>query len=448
MREKKDNKQTTLLPLRRERELRGWSRSYVAQLLEVDAATVGRWERGERLPHPDHRQKLCELFGKSTQELGFYLETLEGTDDQEIVSDPPPLEPAGNKRPKYFHSPFRPRRRTLLIGLGSFGSAILVGSIWRAASLSLPPAEHHVSAIQKKLLHQIVDPNTKNWINNLACSPNGNMLAAANGINVTTIWDIRRFSIVYYYPTLQKWINDISWSKSNFLATANAEFSAGSIQVWQFSERKTVFTLRRSYAIRTVSWSPTGDYLAFAGHATTVEVWNPFTARLINSYTYANSNFIGINKVKWSSDARYIAAAGDNGTVHVWETTTGKLVTVYGEHQGRVMDIAWCPGEYLIASASTDQTAQVWDALKGKTIVTYAGHKGEVHGIDWSPNRKYVVSGSYDTTAQVWDALTGRNIYTYPEINDKIMTVSWLANGALIAVGGQEKGIEMWQAPQ
>ncbi|QBD82570.1 XRE family transcriptional regulator [Ktedonosporobacter rubrisoli] len=64
-------KQVSSSPLRWERESRGWSRSYVAEELEVDIATVGRWEREERLPQPYHQQKLCALFEKNAQELGF-----------------------------------------------------------------------------------------------------------------------------------------------------------------------------------------------------------------------------------------------------------------------------------------------------------------------------------------------------------------------------------------
>jgi transcriptional regulator with XRE-family HTH domain len=56
------------------RELRGWSRSYVAERVETDPQTVARWERGDTFPSPYHRQKLCELFGKNAEELGLIKE--------------------------------------------------------------------------------------------------------------------------------------------------------------------------------------------------------------------------------------------------------------------------------------------------------------------------------------------------------------------------------------
>ena len=57
--------------LKYERERRGWSQADIAEKTGCDTKTVGRWERGERLPRPYHRQMLCELFGKNAEELGL-----------------------------------------------------------------------------------------------------------------------------------------------------------------------------------------------------------------------------------------------------------------------------------------------------------------------------------------------------------------------------------------
>jgi transcriptional regulator with XRE-family HTH domain len=64
--EKKPN-----LALRRERDLRGWSQRRVAEEVDTSASIVSRWERGERVPEPHYREKLCKLFGKNAEELGF-----------------------------------------------------------------------------------------------------------------------------------------------------------------------------------------------------------------------------------------------------------------------------------------------------------------------------------------------------------------------------------------
>src|SRR5216683_1213219 len=64
--------------LRRERKLRNWSQAYVAESIGSNTKTVSRWEQGKAFPGPYLRQKLVELFGMSSEELGFVSEQEEG----------------------------------------------------------------------------------------------------------------------------------------------------------------------------------------------------------------------------------------------------------------------------------------------------------------------------------------------------------------------------------
>jgi transcriptional regulator with XRE-family HTH domain len=57
--------------LRSERELRGWSQEDLAEKVGTTQKIVSRWERGESTPLPYYRAKLCTLFSKNAQELGF-----------------------------------------------------------------------------------------------------------------------------------------------------------------------------------------------------------------------------------------------------------------------------------------------------------------------------------------------------------------------------------------
>ncbi|GCE10875.1 NB-ARC domain-containing protein [Tengunoibacter tsumagoiensis] len=62
-----------------------WTQRDVADGLDVPTLTVGRWERGEAQPHFFHRVQLCNLFGKTEEELGFFLEP---TADASITQKP------------------------------------------------------------------------------------------------------------------------------------------------------------------------------------------------------------------------------------------------------------------------------------------------------------------------------------------------------------------------
>jgi WD40 repeat protein/transcriptional regulator with XRE-family HTH domain len=62
--------------LRHERELRGWSQADLAEKVRCDTKTVGRWESGDSIPRPYHRQLLSEIFGKNAEELGLVRENM------------------------------------------------------------------------------------------------------------------------------------------------------------------------------------------------------------------------------------------------------------------------------------------------------------------------------------------------------------------------------------
>lgn len=58
-------------PLRLARINRGWTQQKLAELIGVSALEVGRWERGTASPHPLYREKLCELFESTAEQLGI-----------------------------------------------------------------------------------------------------------------------------------------------------------------------------------------------------------------------------------------------------------------------------------------------------------------------------------------------------------------------------------------
>lgn len=59
-----------------EREIKGWTRKYVANEIRVSEYTIGQWERGEHRPYAEHVQKLCSLFEKNAEALGLVGESI------------------------------------------------------------------------------------------------------------------------------------------------------------------------------------------------------------------------------------------------------------------------------------------------------------------------------------------------------------------------------------
>ncbi len=70
--------------LRRERELKGWSQRMLAERLGSNEHVVSRWEKGLHTPNRYFQTQLCQLFGKSAEELGFMTPKEETTQEMHI----------------------------------------------------------------------------------------------------------------------------------------------------------------------------------------------------------------------------------------------------------------------------------------------------------------------------------------------------------------------------
>jgi len=60
--------------LRLARRKKMWTMKETADKVGVSLLTYSRWERGVQHPHLTTLKDLCEVFGKSAEELGFDVE--------------------------------------------------------------------------------------------------------------------------------------------------------------------------------------------------------------------------------------------------------------------------------------------------------------------------------------------------------------------------------------
>ena len=77
--------------LRYERERRAWSQQDVADKVGTTPLNVGRWERGITSPGTYFRQKLCEVFEKTAQELNLVTENIVTAQAMEVLALTPTI---------------------------------------------------------------------------------------------------------------------------------------------------------------------------------------------------------------------------------------------------------------------------------------------------------------------------------------------------------------------
>jgi uncharacterized membrane protein/DNA-binding transcriptional regulator YiaG len=103
--------------LRYEREQRGWSQARVAEQIGTEAVNVSRWERGFSSPSPYYREKLCNLFEKNAQDLGFLVPG-DHTEEREPAEDQP--QPVSQSEQQNTRIPPSPSREARILAALSY----------------------------------------------------------------------------------------------------------------------------------------------------------------------------------------------------------------------------------------------------------------------------------------------------------------------------------------
>lgn len=313
------------------------------------------------------------------------------------------------------------------------------------------------------------DVTVSGVLDDLAWSPDGQLLAVANGWpdGDVQLWDMTTYES---YPSVLNSddlprgnVTRVAWSPDGQQLLMVKE---GTLWLWdRASDQAKSLSLQVTEYAHLV-WSPDGRKVAVVGPADVMQIENTQTWQQRTVTTWFNDS---VHDVEWMPDGRSLAVFRRPDEAQLWDGWTGELREVVTFENGeRIIPLsAFSPDaqELLTLEAENEQRDRAWlvlwkinwDTATAMKVQEWELFKEDDQTNDktpnvlkWSPDGRYAALGygvyGYETARIVlWDMIRGERVATiYPgNLDGGVTHLAWSPDGRYIATGdGWSIGIQ------
>jgi len=253
-------------------------------------------------------------------------------------------------------------------------------------------------------------------INNIAFSPDGELLATASDDKTIRIWSLASGKRVATLRGHEEAVLCVEFSQNG------QELLSGSkdtqIKLWNIAEEKEIRTYKsHKNQVNTIKFSPLNDYFISGDSKGEIHVWKigkSKSIKVLSNHTNA------INALIFSPDGKYFASASDDNSVKLWSAASQKVSKTYLAHTQGINSICFSSDSKLLYSASSDKTIKTWKISSAKPINSIDAHEYAINSLQISNDGNFLFSTSDDGSLKTWNLATFENVFTYkcPDFNE------------------------------
>jgi WD40 repeat protein len=239
-------------------------------------------------------------------------------------------------------------------------------------------------------------PGLTAWVEHVAWSPDGEMLAAASG-KVVCIWTASG-TLAWKTDAHESTVTGLAWNqRSTELVTA----CYGGAQLFRLAPKSRTRRFACRGSLISLAWSPSGTVIACGTQECSVRFW-----RLSNGKDSEISGFPSKPRaLAWDHEGRLLATSGGRD-VNVWlfdgigpeGTPPIPLIA----HRALCTALAFHPSEAFLASGADDMQVLLWEPLKQRSPLAAACLDDTITGIVWGLDGKRLLAADASGTVRGW----------------------------------------------
>ncbi|MBI1915234.1 MAG: hypothetical protein HYS12_10925 [Planctomycetes bacterium] len=284
----------------------------------------------------------------------------------------------------------------------------------------------------------------RHFLNDLAFSPDGRLLAGGDATGQVTLWD-EEGRVVRRFAGHSSQVRSVAFSPDGSrLATASADRS---VKVWNVEKGQEMLAFWLGTEVRCVSFAPHGAALATGGDDWLVKTWNARTGQL--RHTFRGHGGM-VATLVYRPDGRQLMSGGGDGTLRLWDPDRAQEARLLRGHPDSVLDVLFTPDSRQIVSLGADRTVKVWEADTGRLqrSVPLAADVS-FRSSACSPDGRYFAAPTRgQPRVSLWDLGGSRHPLTLSGLRGKVECLCFSGDGRLLA-GGDDRGtVVVWDSTE
>lgn len=303
---------------------------------------------------------------------------------------------------------------------------------------------HLWSMITRKMVLELVGHKAKNI--RVAFGYDGQWLAASSLDRTVCIWELPTGVLRHTLVAHEQLILGMAVhpQKGEIASAANDH----TLAIWDTTSGQLLNFLRGyTGLISTVCFSKDGKHVASGSYSGQLNIWDVETGK--NQLMLPRAHERGIHGMAYSPNNTVLASgdAAGMGTIQLRHSWTGNLIRTIEISPAAVTCIVFSPDGSLIAGAIGDDTIRIWQNATGKPQHIMTGHKNTIYGLAFSPDGRWLASASADTTVHLWNVESGEVVSIFTGHESWCRDVSFHPSGSTLASAGDDHTVRLWSIP-